>query len=178
VRIEDILVEADLRCTVLRECTSLTLEIALKWDCRRAVAGRLSISANRRFAGLRCPAGPAPARPCPAVAWQRARLGVPGWALAQLRSQRICVPVQRYMEAVVSRYCGMIGQWDVVNEPIEAGYRLDGLRGSVFLEVFGPSYIECALHEARRLVPGAELMINEFALETDSQVESVRRCHS
>lgn len=32
VRFEDILVEADLRGAVLRECASLTPEISLKWD--------------------------------------------------------------------------------------------------------------------------------------------------
>lgn len=172
VRIEDILAEADLRGTVLRECASLTPEIALKWDAVERSPGVFRfwpIDDLLRFAvqqGLRMHGH--------TLLWHGS---VPDWAQAQLRSQRSWTPVQRYMEAVLSRYRGTIGQWDVVNEPIETGYRMDGLRGSVFLEAFGPDYVARALHEARRLAPGAELMINEFALEADSQVESDRRYH-
>lgn len=79
--------------------------------------------------------------------------------------------IQRYFEAVLGRYSST--QWDVINEPIETGYRMDGLRGSVFLQAFGPDYIPRALNEARRLAPGAELMINEFALETEDRVENI-----
>ena len=51
------------------------------------------------------------------------------------------------------------------NEPIETGYRTDGLRSSVFLQAFGVDYIARALWEARRLAPRAKLqLINEFGL--------------
>jgi len=172
VRIEDILAEADLRGTVLRECASLTPEIALKWDAVERSPGAFRfgpIDDLLSFAvqqGLRLHGH--------TLLWHGS---VPDWAQAQLRSQRSWTLVQRYMEAVLSRYRGTIGQWDVVNEPIETGYRMDGLRGSVFLEAFGPDYVVRALHEARRLAPGAELMINEFSLEADSKVESDRRYH-
>ena len=172
VRIEEIRAQADLRDAVLRECSSLTPEIALKWDAVERSPGAFRFEAvddllgfaNRQ--GLRCHGH--------TLLWHGS---TPDWAQAQLRSQRSWTLVQRYMEAVLSRYRSAIGQWDVVNEPIETGYRMDGLRGSVFLEVFGPDYIARALHEARRLAPGAELMINEFALEADSQVERDRRYH-
>jgi endo-1,4-beta-xylanase len=172
VHIEEIRAEADLRGSVLRECSSLTPEIALKWDAVERSPGAFRFGpvdellqfANQQ--GLRFHGH--------ALLWHGS---TPDWAQAQLRSQRSWTLVQRYMEAVLSRYRGAIGQWDVVNEPIETGYRMDGLRGSVFLEVFGPDYIARALHEARRLAPAAELMVNEFSLEADIQVESDRRYH-
>jgi hypothetical protein len=40
---------------------------------------------------------------------------------------------QRYFQVVFSRHSQAIAQWDVVNEPIETGYRVDGLRNSPFL---------------------------------------------
>ena len=66
-------------------------------------------------------------------------------------------------------------EWDVVNEPIETGHRMDGLRRSVFLEAFGPDYIRRALVEARTLAPRARLMLNEYSLEYDSREERDRR---
>ncbi len=172
VRIEDILAEADLRGTVLRECASLTPEIAMKWDAIEESPGRFRFGPSDDLLGFAVQQGLRTHGHT--LLWHAA---VPDWAQARLRSQSSWTPVQRYMEAVLSRYSGAIGRWDVVNEPIETGYCMDGLRGSVFLEVFGPDYVANALHEARRLAPGAELMINEFALEADSQVESDRRYH-
>ena len=66
-------------------------------------------------------------------------------------------------------------EWDVVNEPIETGHRMDGLRRNVFLEAFGPDYIRRALVEARALAPRARLMLNEYSLEYDSREERDRR---
>lgn len=172
VRIEDIFAESDLRGAVLRECAILTPEISLKWDAVERSPGGFQFGPVDDLLGFAVEQGLRVHGHT--LLWHGS---IPGWAQAQLRSQRTWAPVQRYMEAVLSRFRGAIGHWDVVNEPIETGYRMDGLRNSVFLEVFGPDYIGRALHEARRLAPGAELMINEFALEADSQIESDRRYH-
>ena len=170
VRIEDIVREDDLRGTVLRECAWLTPEIALKWDAIERSPGSFQF-------------GPMDGLLAFAVA-QGMRLhghtllwhgGIPAWAESALVTQKSWGLIQRYFEAVLGRYSSTITQWDVINEPIETGYRMDGLRGSVFLQAFGPDYIPRALNEARRLAPGAELMINEFALETEDRVENDRR---
>ena len=172
VRIEDIVREDDLRGTVLRECAWLTPEIALKWDAIERSPGSFQF-------------GPMDGLLAFAIA-QGMRLhghtllwhgGIPAWAESALRAQKNWGLIQRYFETVLGRYRGAIIQWDVVNEPIETGYRMDGLRGSVFLEAFGPDYIPRALNEARRMAPNAELMINEFALETEDRVEGDRRYH-
>ena len=39
---------------------------------------------------------------------------------------------QRYFQVVFSRHSQAIAQWDVVNEPIETGYRVDGLENQSF----------------------------------------------
>jgi len=172
VRIEAILAEADLRGAVLRECASLTPEIALKWDAVERSPGAFRFGPSDDLLGFAAQQGLRTHGHT--LLWHG---GVPDWAQAQLRDQRSWALVQRFMEAVLTRYSSAIGRWDVVNEPIETGYRMDGLRGSVFLEAFGPNYVARALHEARRLAPATELMINEFGLETDSRIESDRRYH-
>jgi len=170
VRIEDIVREDDLRGTVLRECAWLTPEIALKWDAIERSPGSFqfgpmdSLLAFAAAQGMRLHGH--------TLLWHG---GIPAWAESALVTQKNWGLIQRYFEAVLGRYRSTITQWDVINEPIETGYRMDGLRGSVFLQAFGPDYIPRALNEARRLAPGAELMINEFALETEDRVENDRR---
>jgi endo-1,4-beta-xylanase len=172
VRIEQILQEDDLRGAVLRECTHLTPEVALKWDAIEPSRGSFrfgpmdGLLAFAEQQGMRLHGH--------TLLWHG---GVPRWAEELLPEQRSWSLVQRYLEAVLGRYRDRIRQWDVVNEPIETGYRMDGLRNSVFLKAFGPDYIPRALWEARRLAPRAELMINEFALEYDTQVDHDRRYH-
>ncbi len=170
VRIEDIVREDDLRGTVLRECAWLTPEIALKWDAIERSPGSFqfgpmdSLLAFAAAQGMRLHGH--------TLLWHG---GIPAWAESALVTQKNWGLIQRYFEAVLGRYRSTITQWDVINEPIETGYRMDGLRGSVFLQAFGPDYIPRALNEARRLAPGAELIINEFALETEDRVENDRR---
>ena len=75
----------------------------------------------------------------------------------------------------MARYGDAVEQWDVVNEPIETGRRMDGLRESVFLRAFGPDYIRRALDDARMFAPRASLMISEYGLDYDIAVERDRR---
>jgi len=100
---------------------------------------------------------------------------IPHWAASSLVEKGGWTLVQRYFQAVLSRYGHAIAQWDVVNEPMETGHRMDGLRNSPFLHAFGVDYIARALWEARQLAPQAKLMINEFGLEYDLRVEHDRR---
>jgi endo-1,4-beta-xylanase len=102
---------------------------------------------------------------------------VPHWARSLIDKNGGWSLVQRYFEAVFLRYGHAIAQWDVVNEPIETGYRMDGLRNSIYLQAFGPDYVARALWEARRLAPQAKLMINEFGLEYGTRLEHDRRYH-
>jgi endo-1,4-beta-xylanase len=172
VRIEQVMGEQDLRTAVLRECDWLTPEVALKWGHVERSPGafdfrsmdgltNFALANKKRLHGH-------------TLLWHRS---VPSWATSALTERDGWTLLQRYFQAVISRYGHAITQWDVINEPIETGYRMDALRGSIFLQAFGVDYIPRALWEARRLAPQASLMINEFGLEYELRFEHDRRYH-
>src|SRR5260370_33582898 len=70
----------------------------------------------------------------------------------------------------------MVDRWDVVNEPIEPkDGRPGGLRPGVFLEMFGPDYLDLAYRTARETDPAARLVVNEYDVELDTPEQEVRR---
>jgi endo-1,4-beta-xylanase len=158
------------RDLLLRECDYLTPEVALKWHSVERSPGAFDFAsmdalANFALANKRQLHGHT-------LVWHNS---VPHWATPLLLKKDGWRFVQRYFQAVLSRYGHAIAQWDVINEPIETGYRMDGLRNSIFLQAFGVDFIARALWEARRLAPEAKLVINEFGLEYDLRVEHDRR---
>jgi len=170
IQIEEVSREHDLRSAVLRECDSFTPEVALKWNSVERSPGSFDFTsmdalANFALANKKRLHGHT-------LLWHKS---VPQWATSLLFEKGGWKLVHRYFQAIFSRYGHAIAQWDVVNEPIETGYRMDGLRGSVFLQAFGVDYIARALWEARGLAPEAKLLINEFGLEYDLRVEHDRR---
>jgi len=69
--------------------------------------------------------------------------------------------LKAHIDAVVGRYKGRIGGWDVVNEALEE----DGsLRGTFWLDAVGPEYIERAFEYAHAADPGAALYYNDYNL--------------
>jgi endo-1,4-beta-xylanase len=164
VRIEQLNAEADLRDAVLRECFYLVPEIEMNWNSIEPVYGELAfdrmdalatfaIVNRRRLRGH-------------TLLWH---LGTPGWAVEMLRERRDWSIIARYFGSVIPRYGDVIEQWEVVNEPLDPGHRMDGLRENVFLTVFGPDYINRALTQARIFAPHGQLLINEFGLEYDQE---------
>src|SRR5580704_5606858 len=80
------------------------------------------------------------------------------------------------VQHLAGRYRGMVHSWDVVNEPIEPkDGRKDGLRAGVFLEMFGPDYLDLAYRTARETDPTARLVVNEYDLELDTPEQEARR---
>ena len=170
IRIEEVVREPDLRGVLLRECDCFTPEVALKWDSVERSPGwfdftsmdaltNFALANKKRLHGH-------------TLLWHKS---VPHWTTSLLLEKDGWTHVQRYFQAILSRYGHAIAQWDVINEPMETGYRMDGLRNSIFLQAFGVDFIARALWEARRLAPEAKLMINEFGLEYDLRVEHDRR---
>ena len=80
-----------------------------------------------------------------------------------------------YIETAMRRYAGRIGEWDVVNEPVEPNEgRRDGLRAkNIWEQAFGENYIDIAFHTARAADPRARLFLTDFGLEHAS-----RRCEA
>lgn len=172
VRIEEVERNQDFRNLLLRECDYFTPEVALKWAAVERSPGSFNFTSMDALANF---ALANKKRLCGhTLVWHKS---VPQWAPSLLLEKDGWKYMQRYFQAALARYGHAIAEWDVINEPIETGYRMDGLRNSLFLEAFGADYIVRALWEARQLAPQAKLMINEFGLEYDSQVERDRRYH-
>jgi endo-1,4-beta-xylanase len=85
-------------------------------------------------------------------------------ASRELMNQRLRV----YIQTVMRRYRGRIDSYDVVNEVLSdrSGLRT-GAEGSKWHEILGPEYIDNAFRWAREADPNAQLVINDYNLESD-----------
>jgi endo-1,4-beta-xylanase len=100
----------------------------------------------------------------------------PNWFFDLDSRQEIESAIVERIRGLAGRYRGMVHSWDVVNEPIEPkDGRPDGLRTGVFLEMFGPDYLDLAYRTARETDPGARLVVNEYDVEFDTPEQEVRR---
>ena len=170
VQIAQIDTEKDLRETVLRECLMLVPEFEMNWNQLEGERGRLNFDGIDRLAAFA--QGNGKKVRGHTLLWH---LGTPQWVIDELRTQQDWNIVARYFGSVIPRYGDVISQWEVVNEPMDPGYRADGLRGNAFLNAFGPDYIQRALEQARVFAPHGQLLINEFGLEYDLPDERSRR---
>ncbi len=72
--------------------------------------------------------------------------------------------MRSHIRAVVGRYKGRIGGWDVVNEALEE----DGtLRKTPWLSIIGEDYIAKAFEFAHEADPEAELYYNDYSIENE-----------
>ena len=69
-----------------------------------------------------------------------------------------------YIQGVMGRYRGIIGGWDVVNEP--AWNDGHDMRPCLWREVLGDDYVGLALEAAHEADPDAVLFINDYNLES------------
>ena len=79
--------------------------------------------------------------------------------------------VKDWVQAVCDRYRGQIVSYDVVNECIsDKNFALRTREDhSYWQEIMGPDYVEKAFHWAHEADPKAELVINDYNLETIPQ---------
>ena len=100
----------------------------------------------------------------------------PNWFFDLDNRQDIEAAIVERIRGLAGRYRGMVHSWDVVNEPIEPkDGRPDGLRTGVFLEMFGPDYLDLAYRTAREADPAARLVVNEYDVELDTPEQEARR---
>jgi endo-1,4-beta-xylanase len=100
----------------------------------------------------------------------------PNWFFDLESRQEIERAIVERIQGLAGRYRGRVHSWDVVNEPIEPKEgRLDGLRTEVFLEIFGPDYLDLAYRTARETDPAARLVVNEYDVEFDTPEHEARR---
>jgi endo-1,4-beta-xylanase len=74
--------------------------------------------------------------------------------------------MRAHIFAVVGRYKGKIGGWDVVNEALDEGGRL---RQSPWFKIIGEDYIAKAFEFAHEADPTAQLYYNDYSLENSSK---------
>jgi endo-1,4-beta-xylanase len=121
---------------VTRQFNQVTPENLLKWEAVHPERDRFNFEPADRFVELSLRHG----------------MFVVGTALARLKS---------HIRAVVGRYKGRIGGWDVVNEALDE----DGtLRRTPWLEAIGEDYVAEAFEYAREADPAAELYYNDYNL--------------
>ena len=100
----------------------------------------------------------------------------PNWFFDLDSRQEIESAIVERIRRLAGLYHGMVHSWDVVNEPIEPkDGRPDGLRAGVFLEMFGPDYLDLAYRTAREADPAARLVVNEYDVELDTPEQEARR---
>jgi endo-1,4-beta-xylanase len=87
-------------------------------------------------------------------------------ASKDLMNQRL----KTYIQTIMRRYRGRIESYDVVSDALsdKAGLRT-GAEGSKWHEILGPEYIDNAFRWAREADPKAQLVINDYGLESDSR---------
>jgi len=156
---------------VASRCRTVVPESALKWlDLRPspdrfdfANADRIAAFAARHGLGLRGHT----------LAWYGA---MPAWTeavTARAEAQRLLTD---HIETVVSRYRGLIGSWDVVNEPIpDQPASRDDLRPFAWSRALGLDYISLAFRAAAAADPAARLVLNEYDLEYLGERYAARR---
>lgn len=87
-------------------------------------------------------------------------------ASKELLNQRL----KNHIQTIVRRYKGRVESYDVVNEVLSdnGGFRT-GAEGSKWYQILGPEYIENAFRWAREADPNAQLVINDYNLESSSR---------
>jgi len=160
---------------VLREAGVIVQEYELKRHVTQARPGRYDFSGNDRLIDFAQEHGLA-ARGHTLV-WYAAN---PPWlqtALPKVAPRAKEGLLTGYIEAAMRRYAGRIGEWDVVNEPVEPNQgRADGMRAqNIWEQAFGEDYIDIAFHTARAADPRARLFLTDFGLEHASRRCAARR---
>ena len=105
---------------------------------------------------------------------------VPDWWFkgdngANATREELLARMEEYITTVMGRYKGRIHTWDVVNEAItDSG---SGLRDSKWVQIIGDmdgdgnnyDFMEQAFRFARAADPDAQLIINDYSLESDAR---------
>jgi len=73
--------------------------------------------------------------------------------------------MRTHVDSVMRHFGDDVGEWDVVNEPLDEN---GNLQNNVWRRFIGPDYVEQALRTARAANPHAKLFINEYAVEGPS----------
>jgi endo-1,4-beta-xylanase len=157
---------------VLRQFNSITSENLLKWQSVHPAPNRFDFGPADRFVELgrthdMFVVGHT-------LVWHQQ---TPAWVFAgqdgaRVDRETLLARMQQHIAAVVGRYKGRIGGWDVVNEALDE----DGsLRKTPWLEIVGEDFIAKAFEFAHAADPDAELYYNDYNLWKPAKREAAIR---
>jgi endo-1,4-beta-xylanase len=153
--------EAIYQETLRREFNMIVAENAMKWDAlrpSRATFNFTDADALRNFALTNNMTMRGHT-----LVWHSQ---IASWLLNGNFSREETIAIlQDHISTVVTRYRGVVTQWDVVNEPFEEN---GTMRNSFWMQRIGPDYIRLAFEFARQADPTAKLYINDFNTEGTS----------
>jgi len=146
----------DFVLAALRDCAQFVPEYEMKRDALEPARGKYNftdLDALFAFAAL----NGISMRGHPLV-WYYAN---PPWLEPALKSRRDERLMTGFIQTVMQRY--RMTSVDVVNEAINTDG--NGLRPSLWLDAFGPRYIDMAFHAARAVNPATKLIYNDWGCE-------------
>jgi endo-1,4-beta-xylanase len=156
----------------LRQFDSLSPENLLKWGPVHPEPGRYVFEPADRYVALGRQQGMFVVGHV--LVWHQQ---TPAWVFAGVDGQPLdrataLARMKSHIEAVVGRYRGKIGGWDVVNEALEE----DGsLRPTPWLKAIGEDYVARAFELAHAADPDAELYYNDYNLWKPAKREGALR---
>ncbi|GAB2486017.1 endo-1,4-beta-xylanase [Nocardiopsis aegyptia] len=159
VAVEPLLRDGDYQDVVEGHYTSVTAENTMKWEHVQPERGVFDWSGPDAVVGFAEDRGMNVRGHT--LLWHNQQ---PEWlSQGEWTSDELRGVLREHMEALMGRYQGRIGAWDVINEPFEDGGPF--LRENLWYQVLGEDYIAEALRMAHEVDPQARLYINEFNIE-------------
>jgi endo-1,4-beta-xylanase len=148
--------DADFAAACLRDASQLVPEYEMKRKALEPEAGRYAFEGLDQLVDFAVN-NDLTMRGHPLV-WYYAN---PGWLKPALVARRDEKLMTGFIEAMMKRY--QLTSVDVVNEALQPDG--SGLRPSLWLDAFGPGYIDMAFHAARAANPKTRLVYNDFGCE-------------
>lgn len=101
---------------------------------------------------------------------------VPDWLSRAIKPRNASRLMIDHITTVVKHFAGRMHSWDVVNEAIDPGdHRPHQLRKSIWLDNYGPHYIDDAFRAAAAADPQAMLVYNDYGVEYDTSEDQAKR---
>jgi endo-1,4-beta-xylanase len=170
---ENFLADARYREALIRHCDVIVPMNDLKWEAIRHDRGGFDFKAADEILDFARANGKSVRGHT--LCWYG---GMPAWAKALKDRREAERELVRHIETVVGRYAGRMPSWDVVNEAIAHDPASQGVwRDQVWQRTLGAAHVEIAFATAAKADPKAELVYNDYDLETTDPREELRRQH-
>jgi endo-1,4-beta-xylanase len=159
------------RDALVRHCDIIVPMNDLKWEALRPTRQEFSFEDADRILNFARSNGKSVRGH--ALCWYG---GMPAWTKTIATRQEAERELITHIEKVAGRYAGRIPSWDVVNEAIAHDPARQGVwRDTLWHRLLGPAHIEMAFRAAAAADPRAELVYNDYDLETNDPREELRR---